>query len=153
MEMGGKSLLLDIKNDIDCEPGSPCSSNHWRLGRYDEVSAPFVYCFLPIHSSILNDGRESFFSSKGASPHFHTTVLSFPWKATQCVQPCLNTFRWLGKHSADVSSDWAKSSDVKNGTNSLEVIGVLPISATWECCLLFKPDSPTHCKHLHRKQV
>lgn len=35
----------------------------------------------------------------------------------------------------------------------LEVIGVLPIPATWECCLLFKPDPPSHCKHLHGKQV
>lgn len=76
----------------------------------------------------------------------------FPLKATECVQPCLNIFRQLGKHTADVSSDWAKSSDVKNGSNSLEVIGVLPISATWECCLLLRPDSHTHCKHLHRKQ-
>lgn len=25
----------------------------------------------------------------------------FPWKATECVQPCLRPYRWGGKHAAD----------------------------------------------------
>lgn len=88
--------------------------------------------------SMLNENNKPFFSSKGASRY----VLSIH-EERQNVTSLNGTPP--GEHTADVSSDWDEQpSAVTNRRDSLEVTWVCPSSTTWERCLLFEPDLPTH---------